>query len=215
MKILRQTIRKLLINEARCAEATKKIQNAIEFMHANNMYIKFYKGYFGGLEIRLVQEYKVGDYEPELRERGMLDAVKLEPAHVISYTEIDRDLEGLGLGALLYDVAVEMVTQMGSYLACDREEVSKSARRMWKYYASSNDYEALQMDLYPSHYNQKVFLTPEDDDDISHEIFLRISGARIEEPTFKEEFLASPFTKAYRKKRITTLPCIKDRLIEE
>ena len=223
MKILRSTIRNILIKEARCAEATKKIQSGIDFLYANKMHLEYYRGYFGDLEIRLYKEHEPAYeedgyyYEAEYRQFGLLDAYKQaeEPCYVLSYAGVHPDLQGTGLGALLYEVAIELVTRMGSYLACDRETVSSKARKMWRYFASSDDYEALQLDLYPFHYDRKVFLTPEEDDDMNQEIFFKISGAKIEEPTFRKEFLSSPFTKAYRKKRITTLPCLEKGKLKE
>lgn len=125
-------------------------------------------------------------------------------------TEVDSELRNTGVGAVIYDIAIEVATKLGSHLACDRGHVSRNAKRMWNYYASSNDYEAFQLDTKDSTF------TPQKDDDCQQYVFARDLGIDEEEigQQHKEPFFRSPLTKAYRKKKITTIPCLGDRYTE-
>lgn len=204
MKLLRETIRELLKEEV-CAGASAKIQQGLDEIEKRNLQVQvtlFTNGY--DIILREIEsQMTVGQFE--------VSTSRLCPAYITTWTEVNSYLKGTGIGAVLYDVAIEVATKLGNYLACDRGTVSVDAKPMWRYYDASDDYEAFQMDTRNGHY------TPDDpEDDCKQSIFHRDS--KIPHDTdpddYKEEFMSSPFTKAYKKKQITTIPCLGDRYSE-
>jgi len=203
MKLLRETIRRLILEEV-CAGATAKIQQGLDEIEKRDLVIEVHI-FSNGYDIKLVNSSGslVGQFEVATSRRC--------PAYITMYTDVDDYLKGTGIGAVMYDVAVEVATKLGNYLTCDRNSVSDKAKQMWRYYNASDDYEEFQMDTKKGDY------TPDDkSDDCNQLTFHRDTEISImDDPsTYKEEFMASPFTKAYRKKRITTIPCLGDRYKE-
>jgi len=211
VKLLRETIRKLLITEVTCAGATAKIQQGLDEIEKRDLRIVVIPedgGFDWGYVVLLKDSNNltVGQFEavttPECA------------SFVTQWTEVHSSLRNTGIGVVLYDVAVEFASMMDQYLACDRGTVSLEARKMWSYYNVSDDYEAFQMDTRDSD------LTPDDpDDDCQQKIFYRTSrktfGKGYRGSEWKDAFLASPFTKAYAKKQITTIPCLGNRFSKE
>lgn len=210
MKLLRETIRKFLITEVTCAGATAKIQQGLDEIEKRDLrVIVIPEG--GGFDWGYVVLLK----DSNNKTVGQFEAATTPEcaSFVTQWTEIDSSLRNTGIGVVLYDVAVEFATMMGQYLACDRGTVSEEARKMWSYYNLSDDYEAFQMDTKDSDF------TPTPDDDCRQGIFYRTSKrfrvASMYDPNFENEFMASPFTKAYAKKVITTIPCLGNRYSKE
>tara|TARA_X000000950_G_scaffold7522_1_gene8215 strand:- start:609 stop:1235 length:627 start_codon:yes stop_codon:yes gene_type:complete len=206
MKLLRETIRKLILEEV-CAGATAKIQQGLDEIEKRDLVIQVDMKGQDGYNVVLKQNGGPGHYYG-LYEVG---TSRLCPTYITMWTDVNPTLQKTGIGAVLYDVAIEVATQLGGYLACDRGSVTDEAKRMWRYYNASDDYEAFQMDTRDGYY------TPDDkSDDCKQTIFHRDTGIPSHrDPTaYKEEFMDSPFTKAYRKKRITTIPCLGDRYRE-
>ena len=207
MKLLRETVRRLILEDA-CAGATAKIQQGLDEIEKRDLYVVVDIFLEGGYDISLRKGNKisgrvVGEFEVGKSRRC--------PAYTTSWSDINPTLHKTGIGAVLYDVAIEVATQLGGHLACGRGEVSDRAKPMWRYYNASPDYEALQMDTRNGDY------TPADkSDDCRQTIFHKDTGTHWDTPpdVYKEEFMDSPFTKAYRKKRITTIPCLGDRYTE-
>jgi len=206
MKLLRRTVRKLLVTEMACAGATAKIQQGLDEIEKRDLVIE-------------VEFVELGGYDVFIREAeslmtvGMFEvsASRVCPVYITAWTEVNGYLAGTGIGAVMYDVAIEVATKLGNYLACDRGTVSSDAKPMWRYYNASDDYESFQMDT------RNGYFTPGDpEDDCKQMIFHRDTKiSKGDDPsTYKEEFMASPFTKAFKKKRITTIPCLGDRYIE-
>ena len=217
MKLLRETIRKLLITEVACAGATAKIQQGLDEIEKRNLHVHVIPEN-GGFDWGYVVLLKDSDNKTV----GQFEAATTPEcaSFVTQWTEVDSSLRNTGIGPVLYDVAVEFATEMGQYLACDRGTVSLEARKMWEYYNLSDDYEAFQMDTKDGDF------TPDDPDDDCHQgIFYSVSRrksiekrfrvASMGDPNFENEFLASPFTKAYKKKQTTTIPCLGDRYSKE
>ena len=205
MKLLRETIRRVILEEV-CVGASAKIQQGLDEIEKRNLEIKvliFSDGY--DITLREVESQRtVGQFE--------VSSSRLCPAYITTWTEVNPKLKGTGIGAVLYDVAVEVATSLHVYLACDRGTVSDDAKPMWRYYNASDDYEAFQMDT------RNGYFTPNDpEDDCKQIVFHRDTKiSKKDDPsTYKEEFMASPFTKAYKKKRITTIECLGDRYSEE
>ena len=207
MKLLRETVRKLILEEV-CAGASAKIQQGLDEIEKRNLVIEVDIFREGGYDIVLREVWDgssrtVGQYE--------VGTSRLCPAYITMWTEVDPGFKNTGIGAVLYDVAIEVATKLGGYLTCDRGTVSDNAKRMWRYYNVSDDYEAFQMDTRDGDY------TPTDiSDDCKQTIFHRDTKIPLnsEPNAYKDEFMASPFTKAFRKKRITTIPCLGDRYRE-
>ena len=203
MKLLRETVRKIILEDV-CVGATAKIQQGLDEIEKRDLYVEV-EIFNNGYDIKLVNSRGggVGQYD--------VSTSRLCPAYITAWTDVDFNLKGTGIGAVMYDVAIEVATKLGNYLACDRGTVSDDAKPMWRYYNASDDYEAFQMDTRDGDY------TPVDtSDDCKQTIFHRDTKIpfNFEPSAYKEEFMASPFTKAYRKKRITTIPCLGDRYSE-
>ena len=204
MKLLRETIRNFIL-ESVCAGASAKIQRGLEEIEKRNLEVKA-EIFSDGYDIRLhgPGDWVVGSFE--------VSTSRLCPAYITMYTDLAGDLQGTGIGAVMYDVAIEIATSLHGYLACDRGTVSDDAKPMWRYYNASDDYEAFQMDTRNGDFTPDI-----PTDDCKQVIFHRDTNtdSKDDPETYKEEFMASPFTKAYRKKRMTTIECLGDRYIEE
>ena len=212
MKLLREAIRRLILEDV-CAGATAKIQKGLDEIENRDLVIEVDIFLKGGYDIILRQgrgsnAKTVGQYEVGTSNQS-------KAAYITMWTDVHPHLQKTGIGAVLYDVAIEVATELGGYLTCDRSTVSEDARRMWAYYNASDDYEAYQLDTPDGHF------TPDDpDDDIGQKIFYRaerktLGKYMVGDPAeYKNDFMASPFTKAYKKKRITTIPCLGDRYSE-
>lgn len=203
MKLLRETIRNILLEEI-CAGASDKIQQGLDEIEARDLRVEVsISG--SAYEIKVFDDYgEVGIYEASLDDDKCF-------AYTTDWTNVDDELKGTGIGAVLYDIAIEVATQQGSYLTCDRISVTDDAKSMWRYYAASDDYEVFQTDTRKGDY------TPDDkSDDCADFIFHNDTNIDFHAPPqdYKDLFMASPFTKAYRKKRITTIPCLGDRYRE-
>lgn len=207
MKLLRETIKKLILTEAICDGASAKIQQGLDEIERRDLQIEVVISKPSAViyKVKLIDGYKlVGIYEAELAE-------DMCPSYLTVWTNVDDELKGTGIGAVLYDVAIEVATKLGKHLTCDRISVTDDAKSMWRYYAASDDYEAFQMDTKNGDY------TPDDkSDDCKQFIFHNDTNIDFHAPPqgYKDLFMASPFTKAYRKKRITTIPCLGDRYRE-
>lgn len=203
MENLRQYVRRLLLTEA-CDGATAQIQRGLDVIEQRGLRVEVYIG-TDGYDVILVSgdgmlSQSVGKFE--------VTTVKDCPAYSTMWTEVKGDLKGTGVGAVMYDIAIEVATKLGGHLACDRGSVSDSAKPMWRYYTSSDDYEAFQLDTPDSTF------TPIKSDDCQQYIFHKETELYSDDEGFEQEFMASPFTKAFRKKRITTIPCLGNRYSE-
>ena len=92
---------------------------------------------------------------------GILKAYEADPewdgncygGYIVEWTKVKETYRGTGLGALLYDVALEMAGSIG--LIADRKSVTYNAFRNWKYFMKSTDYAKKPLD------NGKGELTPD------------------------------------------------------
>ena len=136
MKLLRETIQKILLEEFACAAITNKnIGGGIAELERLGLKItSFYSP----------QEYDSG--VPPNIGLHVYDDLGGDKAHWLGSYQVtgenclgayqctntdSRNLRGTGIGALLYDVACEL--SGGHGLSSDRNEVSSSAWKMWKY----------------------------------------------------------------------------------
>ena len=205
MKLTSKKLHNLIL-EVYCEEANDKINQGLKVVEKNDLIFEIKS------ERDTIKIYAIRKWDNSLV--GELHANKdHNPCFVIGWTEIDGEYRDTGFGALIYDIATELVVEHDSYLACDRNQVSEEARSQWKYYASSNDYEQFQLDT------ESNLLTPSNIDNAEQNTFfdsLELWPYEIDQfeksDKMKPAFLRSPFTKGYRKKNITTLPCLKGRI---
>ena len=205
MKLTSKKLHNLIL-EVYCEEANDKINQGLQVVEKNDIVFEIQSNK------NKIKIYAIRKWDNSLV--GELHANKdHNPCFVIGWTEIDGEYRDTGFGALIYDIATELVVEHDSYLACDRNQVSEEARSQWKYYASSNDYEQFQLDT------ESNLLTPSNIDNAEQNTFfdsLELWPYEIDQfeksDKMKPAFLRSPFTKGYRKKNITTLPCLKGRI---
>ncbi len=119
-----------------------------------------------------------------------------------------------GWGPMLYDVAMEVATEVGGGLTPDRSSVSNSAQNVWSYYFNDRgDVQSYQLDLkdreveYYADLNLKK-LTP----DIEEDDCLQSKSIR----SYEDKWDQSPLSKRYTKPP-TTLNKLRaaGRLVEK
>jgi hypothetical protein len=109
---------------------------------------------------------KEDEWTGELKEAGYIRVDETRPmtkkyggpcagAYEVTWSKADK-----GLGPLLYDISMEILSLHGASLTSDRDEVSPDARKVWDYYDTRRgDVEKIQLD------NEEGDLTPEDPSD--------------------------------------------------
>ena len=136
MKTLRKTIRNILLEEFACASITNKnIGGGIAELERQGLHIYSawpLKDYDSGQATSIIlnvyndlgdqKGWWMGEYQ--VTGENCLNAFQCTNTNV-------QNLKGTGVGALLYDVACELVGEAG--LSSDRYEVSNAAWRMWQY----------------------------------------------------------------------------------
>jgi len=207
MKYLRRTIRRILQEEA-CASLNDKIYGAIELMYQEGLKLEYGLYAPDFVTVRVVREQApttVGYVEGTRDDEGSHGGPCLG-AYVIGAANIIPKYRGQGLGALMYDIALELVGDDG--LAADRNSVSHDAIRNWKYFKKSPDYEKKPLD------DKKGTYTPDNsEDDCDAGSYFEHGGSLFanENPVPKEYFQKHPLNNVYIKKDFTqpTLECLK------
>jgi len=136
MKLLRETIRKLIL-ENTCENLNSQIQKGISELEKRDLHVRslhtpeeYDSGYADKLEIYVLDAggfdlaQWTADLPYGLGHEECLQAWTCSGA----YTE---ELKGTGVGALLYDLAIELVGKAG--MSAGRDQVSSSAYPMWVY----------------------------------------------------------------------------------
>jgi len=192
MSLLREYIRELL------TEAAKNLND----LEAEDLYI--YVGSYGdgfiiqlGVEDSPVDTGEIAVVKPS-RSRGPCG-----DAMMVSHSQADQ-----GWGPLLYDLAMELATEMGGGLIADRSSVSGEARAVWDYYlANRGDTTGIQLD------DLNNTLTPEDEDNCDQSVSRHEPGEML---AFDADWENSPLSKRWTKTP-TTLNALRagDRLVEE
>lgn len=158
MKQLRQTIRRLILESQACENLNGVLQGAINQMVERDLEIVYY---ITESRMQIVfKEVGTGDKFGILK--ATTDPFTLEGecwgGYMVSWAKVNNDLKGTGLGALMYDVALELVADAG--LMADRNSVSTDALRNWKYFKKSTDYIKKPLDNKDGEYTSGM---PEDD----------------------------------------------------
>ena len=157
MKLLRETIRRLILESDPCLQLNNVLQGAIGELEKHNLEIVHSMN-----QNKLRMTIKEKDSG---QTKGILKADKADPdwegrcygGYIVQWAKTEPEYRGTGLGALLYDVALELVGDIG--LMADRQSVSDDAIRNWNYFKKSSDYEKKPLD------NSKGTYTPDNKED--------------------------------------------------
>ena len=200
MKLLRETIRRLILESA-CDKTNSKISQAIEELAVHNLKVQWHKS-SDDFQIKIIP---VGTLRPvAILAASSTGYSQCHSAFIVGHSEVLHPYKGkTGLGALIYDIAVELAGDKG--LASDREFVSNDAVGMWQYFFSSGDYDKKPFD------NEDGDFTPNDPtDDCEAKSYLEHGGEYGDE---QEYFQSHPLNNVYYKKDQSqpTIACLKAR----
>lgn len=181
MKLLRETIRKLILESV-----NTKLAHAIEILQDQGLSVSIRTG----PEAFLAQILEDGE------QVGYIRAEKAGPDHgsvqtpclgafILDYVEVDEHLRRTGIGALLYDVAMELAGNDG--FISDRASVKPEAARNWNYFYGSEDYIKAPLDTHDGQFTDD----PNDDCKSNHSY---TNGS----PTMR--FQQDPLNNAYYKR---------------
>lgn len=207
MQSLRETIRNIILEDA-CASLNNKIYDAIAYMYEQGLKLEYGLYAPDFVTVRLVREAapKTVGYVEATRDDEGSHGGPCHGAYVVGAANLKPKYRQEGLGALMYDIALELVGDDG--LAADRSSVSHDAIRNWKYFKRSTDYEKKPLD------DKKGTYTPDDsEDDCDAGSYFEHGGSLFanENPVPKEYFQEHPLNNVYIKKDKTqpTLKCIE------
>jgi len=197
MKLLRETIRRLILQEAMITpnRLPQNIGVRVRFYGSSSAVIEYCKmpSKPGG---RIETFPEEGWKDPETGIYGMVtinkiniygsDPMDCDGAWVIAGTEAAD-----GYGPLLYDVAMEVATMKGSGLVADRRIVSRHAQKVWQYYLGNRvgtDVDVFQCD------DPQNSLTPDDSDNLNQTLVKALTSKK------GENWIDSPLSKRFSKK---------------
>ena len=182
MKLLRETIRNLILESQKaCNNLNAVLRGAINRMVEHDLEIMYYmyqdkfriliKDKASGKEVGILKVDKADrDWDGPCLGGYIVQGAKVEPLH-----------RGTGLGALMYDIAIELVGDFG--LMADRQSVSEDAIRNWDYFYNSPDYEKRPLD------NSSGEYTPDNPiDDCSARAYQEHEVEFLHRKPSKEEF---------------------------
>ena len=221
MKLLRKTIRRIILQESACDPINDKVSAGIEEVrrqrctieisddppYTNVMILRPNRGSAGIIEL---------DGEAD-SSRG-----NCHGAWIVAWSSIEGlNQKGKGMGALLYDVAIEIAG--GNGLASDRDSVSDWAFPMWNYYYTNPAiYDKEFIDPLNLNTGEGRWTDNPDDDCISRswmkepERLVRDTRSAFMNDEFmeehKEEYLNNPLNYVYTKKDQSqpTIKCLKE-----
>jgi len=206
METLRRTIRRIIQEEA-CATLNDKIYGALEYMMEQGLKLEYGLYAPDFFTVRLVrnQAPKTIGYVEGTKD-VQTHGGKCHNAYVVGAANVKPIHRGVGLGALMYDIALEIVGEDG--MAADRSSVSHDAIRNWNYFKRSSDYEKKPLD------DKKGTYTPDNtEDDCDAGSYFEHGGSLFanENPVPKEYFQKHPLNQVVVKKDKTkpTLTCIE------
>lgn len=120
--------------------------------------------------------------------------------YVIEHTEFVK----YNLGALMYDIIIEFVSNDESLLCPDRFEISEKAQNLWRnYFNRRDDVKIAQLDIENENLDPDEFpnLTPQFEDDFYQNMSIADKG---------KEWFNSPFSKGYYKLNSHVIEFIKN-----
>jgi len=187
MRILNEYIRRVLLESSKIDDIIKFCieQNLIIIHKINEKTIKIRKG--GGKEIAHFQYQK----SPKNLSEG---------AYVTMWAYINERYRGIGLGALLYEIMIELSGEKG--IVSDRNSVKPKAVRMYRYFFNNPD--AYNKNLLDPKNNKtkKGWYTEKMEDDtpamsyIQNSEYMNSKGVTIYSPRglFDEDIMMDPET---------------------
>ena len=78
------------------------------------------------------------------------------PVYSVKWSQ--SDMMGIGIGSMLYELALEWASESGFWLASDRDEVSPAAQKVWSKMQLRGDIEKVRLD------DEENTMTPRDED---------------------------------------------------
>jgi hypothetical protein len=163
MKLLRETIRKMILQEAAGTFEQLPEYVAIKCFHlgSSSVRIWFILHDEGGTKDLIMKRSGIEDnLGREVYGRIGIDRIEREDGPCGGAWKVGMSGAADKWGPFLYDIAIEYATLNGNGLIPDRFIVSDEAREVWDYYLNSrSDVQVHQLD------NLKGELTPEDNSD--------------------------------------------------
>ena len=206
MKLLRETIRRLILEDA-CATLNNKVTQGIKTLQAQGLSVSFRKDP-DYIEVLVRKDYILG----QIQAMKDPDFGPCSNAYIVKWSRTHPTIRGTGVGALLYDVCFELAEEDG--VAADRSSVSEDAFRSWSYFYYSNDYEKKPLDYIDGDY------TPDDpSDDCEASAYHQHYEENFDtwDPVYgmppKDEFQAMPINNVAIKKDKSkaTLRCLDEK----
>ena len=209
MKTIRSYIRNLLLEMSDVGMFHPKLQQGIATMREKGIY---FIDDSGGDYIELYLHDGNKDRGRFIAHLGVdQEAYKGDPLCMVVDTDIDEDLRKTGIGPLFYEYIADRVYP--AYIINDRGATSDKAARMWRYFhRNTNEYDRIQLDITDEEWEDTHVLTSQRWDDVGMESFFdheyrgpssspNLVKNFTNYPDIKEKLLASPFSKAYRRKQ--------------
>jgi hypothetical protein len=192
MELLRETIRKIILQESGMKTAEQLPPDTVIVIDDQNGFVEVYYGQKGNPRRR--SKNPSGGIEALLYSRT-IHSGKCGNALMISHAKTDG-----GWGPLLYDVAMEHATENYGGLVSDRSFVSDDAYDVWDFYAHGrDDVQVHQLD------DLENTLTPTDEDNCYHDdVASNLDGTGIQ--------FGDPLTKRYTKAS-TTIEELGNRVV--
>ena len=197
MKLLRETIRRLILEDA-CATLNDKVTQGIETLQSHDLAVSYEK-MTNYIHVRVRDAHGAGATLGEIQAVKDPDFGPCSNAYIVQWVRTHPRIRGKGVGAILYDVCFELAGQDG--VAADRTSVSDDAFRSWSYFYYSNDYEKKPLDYIDGDF------TPDDpSDDCEADAFHQHYEENFDtwDPVWsmppKDEFQAMPINNVVIKK---------------
>lgn len=185
MRILNEYIRRILLESSKIETAIDiAVRHRLRIIHNKQSEI---------IEMRHGGEF-IAQFLYDKSARGN------EGAYVTSYTQVDRNWRGKGLGALLYDIMIELAGEKG--IVSDRSTVQPKAVSMYRYFFNNPDsYEKILLDP-KNNRTRKGWYTDRTEDDtgalsyVQNSEYMLLKGVTLYNPRglFDEELMMSDET---------------------
>lgn len=184
MNLLEQFVKQVLTEGARGPEELEALEGFIVVQVDED------------LPGRILIFYSYDDEDPQSKApRGQLQMVKVEDhssyarggpaagAYMVELTGTDS-----GWGPLLYDVAMEVATALGSGLTSDRGTVSQFAKKVWDFYQSYRTKEVGGSLTYSQLDDTRNSLTPSNEDNATQTASQKWSGEKWPESSLSKVY---------------------------
>jgi len=191
MKLLRETIRKLIIQEGMVTadQLPDGVMICIEEFGDESAKIQYV---WSDVNQELYpSEFAIDFQDIDPNCWGSIEIEKYSWPNRVPVWEVLETQAGHGYGPLLYDIAMEYATKHGIGIMSDRVSVSDEAVSVWDYYLQNRvgkDVKAHQMD------DQKNTLTATNDDNNNQYISKKLAKATWPEHSTSKRYTKAPTT---------------------